>query len=161
MSAGGRQFGQYNVAMPAVVAVLLDKKPACFDARTWAMWLLDVHRGTLNDEAERARLNRGETPPYCDACTVGYANKMKAQGRCSPPQRPVPFGVVEESCMRHEGAARAAPEPSGRRRGLGVKVTPAGAIPQPRPGGNARTGFASPRAGLTWLSGLCAESGAA
>lgn len=158
----GRHFAQYNAADPKPVVALLEKCPPCFEPKQWRVWLLDVHRGTLNDEAERARLNRGETPPYCDACTVGYANKMKAQGRCSPPERPIPgFGVVEESCMRHEGAARAAPEPSGRRRGLDVKVTPTGAIPQPQPGGNARTGFASPRAGLTWLSGLCAESGAA
>ena len=84
----GRHFAQYNKAAPAVVVVLLDKRPACFDAIGWELWLLDVHRGTLNDPVNRALLNRGAMPGYCSECTLGYAARMAAQGKCHPQIQP-------------------------------------------------------------------------
>lgn len=81
---GGRQFSQYNKADPAPVVRLMEKRPQCFRPEQWRLWLLDVHRGTLNDQPNRQRLIRGEVPDYCVGCTQGYRDRMEAAGKCRP-----------------------------------------------------------------------------
>jgi hypothetical protein len=82
---GGRQFNAPNKAVPACVERMAAKPPACFTQPTWRLYLLDCYRGTLNDAAARARLNRDELPPYCEDCSREHAETMRAQMRCRPP----------------------------------------------------------------------------
>lgn len=82
---GGRRFDSPNKAVPACVERMAATPPACFEKAVWRMYLLDHYRGTLNDAAARARLNRDEVPDFCDDCTAGYRASMQAAGRCNPP----------------------------------------------------------------------------
>lgn len=82
---GGRQFDVCNRAAPACVERMAQSVPACFEARVWRIYLVDHYRGTLNDPAARARMNRGETPDFCSDCTREHALAMSASMRCRPP----------------------------------------------------------------------------
>lgn len=82
---GGRQFNATNKVVPACVVAMAENPPACFEAPVWRIYLHDHYRGTLNDPAARARLNRLEVPDYCEDCTVGYQAAMQACGKCRPP----------------------------------------------------------------------------
>lgn len=83
---GGRSFDARNHLLPAAVEALAATPPACFDRPIWRLYLIDCHRGALNDAASRARINRGEFPNYCDECQAGYQTRMQAAGRCHPPE---------------------------------------------------------------------------
>lgn len=82
---GGRQFNAVNKSVPACVERMAEKVPACFTRPTWRLYLLDHYRGTLNDPAARARMNRDEVPDYCADCSLAYAHDMRASMRCRPP----------------------------------------------------------------------------
>lgn len=138
---GGRKFAQYNKADPEPVVRLLDKRPPCFDAAGWRLYLLDVHRGTLNDPANRQRLVRGELPDYCAECTARYQEQMQAQGKCCPPpaaNHPGDSNVSPDSAARAAERTRTAasvPEGDECADAAGLK---------PEPTGNARIGFSVP-----------------
>ena len=83
----------------------MEKRPQCFRPEQWRLWLLDVHRGTLNDQPNRQRLIRGEVPEFCSGCTENYRSRMEAQGKCHPPALTDPAGG---SANGPESAARAA-----------------------------------------------------
>lgn len=138
---GGRKFAQYNVADPLPVVRLLDQRPPCFDAPGWRLYLLDVHRGTLNDAANRARLIRGELPDYCAECTAQFQERMQAQGKCCPAPSSNSAGgcnVSPEPAARAAGRARTAVSaPSAE-----VDADTAGHLTEPN--GNARIGFSVP-----------------
>lgn len=129
------------MADPAPVLALLDKQPPCFDAKGWRLYLLDVHRGTLNDSANRQRLIRGELPTYCDECTAQYQSRMQAVGKCCPPPSSNSAGgcdVSPEPAAREAGRTRTAVSaPSAE-----VDTDTAGL--QTEPNGNARIGFSVP-----------------
>lgn len=82
---GGRQFNASNKAVPACVERMAATPPACFEKRVWRIYLLDCYRGTLNDAAARARLNRDESPAYCEDCSLPHAEAMRAVMKCRPP----------------------------------------------------------------------------
>jgi hypothetical protein len=82
---GGRRFNATNKAMPECVVQMAAKPPACFDSRTWTLFLADCYRGALNNPSARARLNRGEVPDFCGDCTKAHAEAMRACMRCRPP----------------------------------------------------------------------------
>lgn len=82
---GGRQFNATNKTVPECVERMAAKPPACFERGTWRMYLLDCYRGTLNDAAARARLNRDEVPDFCSDCTLAHAEAMRGSMRCRPP----------------------------------------------------------------------------
>lgn len=107
---GGRHFSQYNKADPEPVVRLLAQRPQCFGASDWRLYLLDVHRGTLNDPANRQRLVRGVAPNYCEECTQGYRASMQARGRCHP--HPDSLTSVGDANVSPSPAARAADEAS-------------------------------------------------
>lgn len=82
---GGRSFDQRNVTLPAAVEALAENPPACFDKPIWRLYLIDCHRGALNDPASRARIYRGEVPDFCSECQAGYRAQMQAKNKCHPP----------------------------------------------------------------------------
>lgn len=139
---GGRHFAQYNKATPEVVVRLLPARPACFtDPRDWLNYLMDVHRGTLNDPPNRQRLIRGELPDYCSDCSAQYQARMQAQGKCCPPPSSNSAGgcdVSLEPAAREAGRTRTAVSaPSAE-----VDTDTAGLLTEPN--GNARIGFSVP-----------------
>lgn len=158
---GGRNFAQYNKADPAAVAALMDKCPPCFERPIWRIYLLDVHRAVLDDKPNRLRLHRGECPDYCDDCVTGWRDKMRAAGRCHPPENAPRVEVVGVHTCHREVAARAAIKPSGVRGAPDVKaIAPALAFNSPLRE-NAPSSFARPMPDRNWASVLCVESGAA
>lgn len=139
---GGRQFAQYNKADPAPVVLLLEKRPLCFGTADWRLYLLDVHRGTLNDPANRQRLVRGELPAFCAECTEAYRTKMEAQGKCHPPALNEPVGG---HAKRPESAARAADRASAEVTATNSEQkTVISGLLTPAPTGNAPIGFCAP-----------------
>ena len=93
---GGRQFNARNKEAPACVEAISAKVPQCFEPKVWRLFVEDCYRSAMNDEAERARMNRGEAPDYCSCCTRGYQARMKAAGRCHPPQKTAQLSLVPE-----------------------------------------------------------------
>lgn len=152
----GRHFASYNEADPAPVVALLDQCPPCFDKGTWRTWLLDVHRGTLNDPVNRALLNRGVLPSVCDDCTQGYAQRMQAQGRCVPP-RTAAQAVAGDMHVHLGAVARAAAPTSAGFDGPGAKVNPSGSASTGNSRPNAQSESASPMVGMQRPSGLCLQ----
>lgn len=86
-----RQWGATNLQRPVWLMVLSQARPACFqDAQTWESYLEAVHDDALDNEALRARLNRGQVPDICDDCTARHQRRMHAAGRCAPPANATP-----------------------------------------------------------------------
>lgn len=139
---GGRQFSQYNKADPDPVVRLMEKRPQCFRPEDWRLYLLDVHRGTLNDQPSRQRLIRGELPDFCRECTENYRSRMEAQGKCHPPALKNPAGG---SANGPESAARAADRTSSEVTAASSEITPGtSGLLALAPTGNARIGFSAP-----------------
>lgn len=121
---------------------LFVRRPECFGTADWRLYLLDVHRGTLNDPANRQRLVRGELPAFCAECTEAYRTKMEAQGKCHPPALTDPAGG---SANGPESAARAADRTSSEVTATSGERTPGtSGLLTPAPTGNAPIGFSAP-----------------
>lgn len=81
-----RTFGALNRERPAWFALVSPTRPACFVTQpAWESYLDGVHADSMDDEALRARLNRGERPDFCGDCTAKHQRRMHRSGLCSPP----------------------------------------------------------------------------
>lgn len=102
---GGRRFDVPNKDAPECVERMAETVPACFERKVWRLYLLDCYRLTLNAAAERARMQRGEVPPYCEDCSRTHAEAMRARMRCRPP-----VGALTPFSPTPAGASEPAPE---------------------------------------------------
>lgn len=80
-----RHFDRPNTEPPECVLEMAARVPPCFDRHGWAGYLIVFWRSVLNDAPARARLHRGELPPYCEDCLPEYEARMRAAGRCTRP----------------------------------------------------------------------------
>lgn len=160
---GGRRLTQYNQADPKPVVALLEKRPLCFDATMWRLFVIDSWRSVLHEPDQRARLARGEPPDYCSDCTPGYRALMQSQGRCHPPANStgLPAQQVVGGIRDRLDEAAAAAESTSARRGVADVKRDASRrglqspTPQGKPQGGCEPRPASPPA----PAGLCAGGG--
>ena len=81
-----RTFGSLNKDRPTWFALVSPMRPACFVSQSgWDSYLDSVHAESVNDEALRGRLNRGEVPDFCCDCTARHQRRMHQAGLCVPP----------------------------------------------------------------------------
>lgn len=78
------RWGVPNVRPPVWLTVLLDEQPACFDKRSWPIYLRAVRDEAMHDAALRRRMERGGAPTYCEACQPDHRKAMHQAGRCTP-----------------------------------------------------------------------------
>lgn len=82
-----RPWNSLNEHRPGWFARVGAARPRCFvTAESWDSYLEAVHQESLEDEALRAQLNRGQPPDYCEDCTVKHQLRMHRVGLCAPPE---------------------------------------------------------------------------
>lgn len=82
----GHRFNRPNEAPPAWLPILLQRQPACMDARQWSICLDGYRAEAMSDRELRRSLDALVTPDYCDGCLAEYRARMRAVGRCHPPK---------------------------------------------------------------------------
>lgn len=161
---GGRKFAQFDKPDPPEVVALLSSQPKCYSPKGWRLYLLDVHRGTLQDRPNQRRVKAGEVPNYCFGCDAAYREAKEKAGLCFPPyQQSIPKWVAGETHERPktDAAVPACPanpvDGSAARLVPGVKVMPNGSEVQPVLQGKPRRRCETPAGAVSAApAGLCA-----
>jgi hypothetical protein len=79
-----RPFGSSNHDAPQWLTRMSAKAPACYAPVTWMSYLRGVQAESQDNDALRAKLNRGQVPNYCLGCTSAHRKTMRAQRKCTP-----------------------------------------------------------------------------
>lgn len=85
-----RVFDSMNTAVPEALRALGEQPPACFDKRTWVVYLKECWREARDNAAARRRLERGASPDYCSDCEAAHRARCVAAKRCFPPAGSTP-----------------------------------------------------------------------
>lgn len=90
-----RAFDSMNKNMPEGMAALAQKPPACFDRRTWVVYLKECYREARDNASARRRLERGVAPDYCTDCVPKHRAECVAKSTCHPPKGAKPPALEE------------------------------------------------------------------
>lgn len=89
-----RPFGSNNQDAPQWLTRMSSAAPACFTRVVWVAYLRGVQVESQDNDALRAKLNRGQQPNYCVGCTAAHRAEMRKARKCRPhpeatPPKPV------------------------------------------------------------------------